>query len=32
MRSNFNSLLVALALLDIGVVVTSMWDYSIVKA
>ena len=31
MRSNFNSLLVALALLDIGVVVTSIWDYSLVK-
>ena len=31
MRSNFNSLLVALAILDIGVVVTSIWDYSLVK-
>ena len=31
MRYTFNSLLVALALLDIGVVVTSIWDYSLVK-
>jgi len=31
MRSNFNSLLVVMAILDIGVVVTSIWDYSLVK-
>jgi hypothetical protein len=31
MRSNFNQLLVALAVLDIAFVATGIWDYSFVK-
>ena len=31
MRSNFNQLLVALAVLDIAYVATGIWDYSFVK-
>ena len=31
MRSNFNHLLVALAVLDIAYVTTGIWDYSCVK-
>ena len=31
MRSNFNQLLVALAVLDIAYVATGIWDYSCVK-